>query len=352
MVRNKPGRLKQIRGPVSDKVLLPVDADAVKGYWNGLSTDEKLHILQFDDPALVNRVYSVQQELYAADQQCYNLGLRGQDAERERVGMNQFAMECDIRACRPVVFFAQQTFVERTDFSEYSEQLLGRPFLKVPQGMQRKEWCETLQPNASSWQDFMVQILRLVEFAILHAYYDTKSTQCDKAEDENTLAPAEEVVEQPTPSAKRRARKNKNKSKSILDSMEEMSVESSSGRHAVADDEVDVNACGSTDPLLEEESCLKFDWCGEGPPIDDRMESAVELQVDWSVDGPHPTETWSAWLPNGLNGRCAQWHWVENHGVSQRAFLKNTFVETMDSLPEDNRSRTRSLPARPRPAEL
>lgn len=103
----------------------------------------------------------------------------------------------------------------------------------------------------------------------------------------------------------------------------------------------------------EGEVCLNFDWSPEGPPIDETTESAaVELEVDWSEGGSYLMETrWSAWLPNGLTGSAAEWHWVTTR-PPMVAFLKNTFVETADVFPAEERIRPRSLPARPRPAEL
>jgi hypothetical protein len=98
----------------------------------------------------------------------------------------------------------------------------------------------------------------------------------------------------------------------------------------------------------EGEVCLNFDWSPEGPPIDVAQDgAAVELEVDWSEGGSHVS--WSAWLPNGLTGCAAEWHWVS--GPPMVAFFKNTFVETADVLPEE-RARSKSLPARPPPVEL
>jgi hypothetical protein len=421
-LRNRAGRARNNRTP--DKLLVTVDVEAVKGYWNGLALDEKLRKLSFDDPTLAKRVQSVTQDLRASDLQCYMLGIRGQDITRESVGMDQFAVECDARTLKPVAFFAKEEFVERQDLFQHMAHHLGGSFLNVPQGLQRKEWCEVVEPPASSWQNFMIQIFTLVEYAIFQAYQDAISNQCDEAKEDSTTGHAETLAASAvSKTSKRRARKKNNRMAAVgenesehfqnaqenidaetvavcppgedidlnndpadaLDSTDLQVIRKKKDRLVAAEqhdlecvvnvsEDVDIDTisicpstvCPSTedmslnnDPLFArystdlqvvEESCLNFDWCAEGPPIDDKMEPAVELQVDWSDDGPNPTETWSAWLPNGLDGRCAEWHWV--HGSHQRAFLKNTFVETMDWFPEDSRSRTRSCPARPRPADL
>mmetsp|Transcript_106101 Transcript_106101/g.300188 ORF Transcript_106101/g.300188 Transcript_106101/m.300188 type:complete len:591 (+) Transcript_106101:58-1830(+) len=152
-----------------------VDVEAAKCFWGGLTVDEKLSILHFEDPVIVSRVFSAQQELSRSDMLCYQLGLRGQDAVRARVGMDQFKLECEeLRAgsMNPVAFYAKREFAERDDLFEHIEHRLGDAFLRKRPPLHRRDWPSTLEPTASSWTDFMGQILRLVGLAILQAQSD------------------------------------------------------------------------------------------------------------------------------------------------------------------------------------
>jgi hypothetical protein len=342
--RSRPGR--------ATKIVLPdVDIDAVKGYWFDLTKDEKLFVLHFDDPLIVERVYQAQRDLSAADLRCYSLGLRGQDAVRDNLGMDQFAMECDPGSLSPVAFYAKQQLVDRENFFDYIESFLGGSFLKTRPEIDRMEWANLLTPSASSWKVFMTQIMVLVELAILHAYRNATNISIDANDDDfGVHAPAELSSQAISLSAKRRARK-----KRLL-----LSLEAGGETAEIPDEESTVVETASTlsidppAPPVVNTDCLNFDWSTEGPPIDATVESSVELQVDWSTNGSQPNETrWLAWLPNGLTGNEAAWHWVAD-GPPALAFIKNTFLETTAFIPEpeDRPTRTRSVPAPKRQDQL
>lgn len=368
-----------------------VDAAAIRCYWGGLSFDEQLRLVHFEDRALVEKVAHVQTDLCNSDLLCFKLGIRGQDGVRQEVGMDQWLLECEATARRtPVAFYAKPEFLEKTDLFNYIEQRLGRPFLLGRPVVQRKDWSSLLEPHANSWKVFMNQVLELVELVIFEAHQHAMATElpevqelvgtrADGVGDESRqplLGPLF-ISEQKTqsPNAKRRARKKMSKSgasgslahgdlnslpdkPAMIDGVEDSTVDGSTVEYSTEAPETDdlSSICSSRDssmrPVPEYEICLNFDWNPEGPPIDETTESAaVELQVDWGDD--NNLQSWSAWLPNGNNGSQAEWHWTTK-GPPCRAFLKNTFVETADGFrsDDDERPRPRSLPARVRPVHL
>eukprot|EP00928_Gymnodinium_smaydae_P087143 TRINITY_DN71473_c0_g1_i1.p1 TRINITY_DN71473_c0_g1~~TRINITY_DN71473_c0_g1_i1.p1 ORF type:complete len:447 (-),score=123.87 TRINITY_DN71473_c0_g1_i1:144-1484(-) len=177
------------------------DAEAARQFWGALGADEKLRILRFDDPEVVLRIFEVQQELQQCDLQCYALGVRDLDLLPERVGMNQFAMEADPDTpFKPAVFFAKDEFIERRDFDEFFERQLGAPFLNSRPLATKKGLSSFLEPAASSWPCFMMQVLRLLEAAIYAAFDSQRSrdraasAECEAAAAEALAAAAAEAL--------------------------------------------------------------------------------------------------------------------------------------------------------------
>merc|ERR1719506_1168495 len=101
-----------------------------------------------------------------SDMMCFKLGIRGQDAVREEVGMDQFSLEVDAASYQPVAFHAKQEFVQQADMFGYMERRLGRSFLKGRSVLARQDWVAILEPSANSWRAFGSQVLELVEVAI------------------------------------------------------------------------------------------------------------------------------------------------------------------------------------------
>jgi len=365
---------------VQKQATTDVDVTELKSYWRGLDIDEKLRVLHFDDRALAGRLADLQRDLCNSDLMCYKLGIRGQDAVRQEVGMDQFALEGEVGG-RMVAFAAKPDFVERADLFDHIERRLGTSFLKGRPIVQRERWLSLFDTNASSWASFMSQVLKLVELAIFQAYRDSmavaESVSCAVEAERNDQSA--ELVEQTGKSAKRRARKRAEKAaqtrsapdeedcaSSLHEEVEEVGSEvqasEDTGSTMCTGDAgstlssfLDVGNCGDVDSVVgmpavpEGVCCLNFDWSPEGPPIGETQDATVDLQVDWSVGDSDRMQTrWSAWLPNGLTGSAAEWHW-ETDGPPTVAFLKNTFVETKDISPEDDQRRSRSVPARSRP---
>lgn len=362
------------------------EAKAAYSFWSGLDVDEKLRRLRFEDFALVSEVLGVQKELCLADVQCYMLGVRGQDSSKQRIGIDEFAMECSEDGQTPIAFYAKPVFVERDDLIGHLERRLGSPFLTGRLACKPSEWRYLLEPRAKSWSDFMSQILKLVELAILQAHYDavvgvsTSDYHKEAAEESPDVSTKDSECAGLSKCAKRKARKKQNnvsirEAASVDDSASsnlspEQSENSLANRSTTApgsarepvslefesealasigevEGTVDEQSIlGAALPTLDESS-LKCDWSAAGQPIDSVGDSAVELEVDWSADGPRSTETrWSAWMPNGLSGVAAEWAWADQHQVA-KAYIKNTFVDVVEVEPTEQyrHPRSRSLPA-------
>jgi len=368
------------------------DVEAAQQYWDALDVEERMLVLRFEDPRIMRKIISVQEDLCQSDFECFKLGLRGMDSIRSKIGMHQFTVECD-SDLRPAAFCAKDELVQRHDFFEFVESQLGRPFLKGRQILQRGDWPSLLEPTASSWSSFMCQMLGLVEMALFHAMHDAShsfkgnpvnAVEKDSEQDSKATATDKQPASMGR-SAKRRMKKKLNASvpqptQEIGDINEKptsVKFSDSPGNSAnlgapistpensclqAAPQEKMTKVCSTFDDVgefgktpktsgaassTEPDSYLKFDWSTEGPPIDAAVESAVELHMDWSADGPRPDETrWSAWLPNGLTGSAAEWYWVSTDR-QMRAFVKNTFLDEEDASRTDDRpARARSLPAK------
>lgn len=216
----RPEGLKVIPGPqASDE-----DIQASKLFWKCLDVGKKQAAMRFGDSRLVDKVVEVQKALQRSDMQCYMLGIRGQDAVREKTGMNNFAMISDDES-RKMMFIARAEFAERSDLFEYMAAALGTPFLKGRPVLAPEKWHMLFDKAPSSWPEFLRQVLALAEQAILSAYQSSADASKNKPREplETTTATAgrapevtdEQIIamlqETPTVSkcAKRKARVKK-----------------------------------------------------------------------------------------------------------------------------------------------
>jgi len=265
-----PGRglrgLGRSRGQ-PDLRMQPSDADieGSKVYWEGLGIDDKLGVMRFDEAKLVERVLSVQTQLCRSDMQCFLLGIRGQDAARQNVGMGQFAMECDADGVRPVAFFAKPSFVERMDLTQYIGGELGGSFLKGRPMIRRQDWSLLFEKTASSWTEFMRQVLRLAELAILDAFQHAAATSKRDSNDglKNDTTMTENVSE--SRSSKRKTRKKRQLclASSVVHGGDEHKAESclatiSAGCPADSLLECKAEVCSTMSPDCPEESLSEY----------------------------------------------------------------------------------------------
>lgn len=171
----RPEGLKVIPGPqASDE-----DIQASKLFWKSLGVDKKQAVMRFGDSRLVDNVVEVQKALQRSDMHCYMLGIRGQDAVREKTGMNNFAMMSDDKS-RKMMFIAKAEFAERSDLFEYMAAGLGTPFLKGRPVLAPEKWHMLFDKAPSSWPEFLRQVLALAEQAILSAYHSSADASKNK----------------------------------------------------------------------------------------------------------------------------------------------------------------------------
>lgn len=357
--------------------------------------------MRFCGARLVERIVEVQQELCRSDLQCYMLGLRGQDVVREQVGMSNFAIVRNEES-QEMEFIAKAEFVERADLFNFIEAQLGTSFLKGRPALPREQWYMLFDKMPTSWADFLRQVLKLVELAILDAARSSKrdskgpsevlaeaSENTPSLNDEDILAMFQEVTVV-SKTAKRRARKKRQPvgnakdeedasmvgeavtesvteassitaAESVMDSSGSTRVplQSISASAGVEDDTMSVSTMdiAMNLPKVVEDEELQVDWSSAEPvnPVTPLVpvQEEVELEVDWNRYEEQPEETrWSASMVDALTGVQAQWHWVTTPSPvltcgNLRAHIKNTFVhgiENLSEVPEEIR-RAKSAPA-------
>jgi hypothetical protein len=71
---------------------------------------------------------------------------------------------------RDAAFYAKREFVEDHDLFEFLECRLGSPILSGRPLLQRGDWPSIFEVTPNSWADFMAQILRLIELAVVEAF--------------------------------------------------------------------------------------------------------------------------------------------------------------------------------------
>jgi len=364
--------------------------------------------MRFSDTRLVERVLEAQRALCSSDLQCYALGLRGQDAVREKVGMSRFAIEGDEGGKNPV-FFAKAELLEQGDLFGYMESELGTPFLKGRMAVPRQRWHSLFEKAPNSWEDFLHRVLMLLELSILDAYQT--SVQASKSESkkpQQTTAEASEIDAQWKDEqavgattlgkcAKRKVRKNRHATKlkgrgageedrslcgesraesvadesapSVLDDCVSESVASASTQFqslaasgsALDDDAASVSTAdaAAAPPKAEDDTeDLQVDWSATQPigPVAQPLETvreSVALEVDWNEAAAQPEETrWSVEMVDAATGVRAEWHWVSTPQQmltcgNLRAHIKNGFVDDIydhGALPKQT-GRAKSAPA-------
>lgn len=388
-------KCKKVRAPVPSAglhliktIVSDEEIDAAKSQWESLRTVEKLAALRFDEPRLVARVVEIQKELCVSDFRCYALGIRGQDAVREKVGMSKFAVEGNELGQKPEAFFAKAEFVDRPDLFEYLEAELGKPLLRHGLVMQRDTWFMIFDKMPMSWGEFLRQVLTLVESAVWDAFQcSARGSQCismDRtAKHANDISAGSEdiealivAIESEVPEKKRSAsakKKARQKRQAMLAAVDESSSTGASTTNVpsglVAGDDDDSVSLSSTSTARvvprpgDNEDILQVDW-STAAPVDPtiRLETveentSVELEVDWSEPAAQPEETrWSVGMTDTVTGVTANWHWVTTPYRSQltcgnlMTHTKNTFLEIRNcsDTPSEVRRRTKSAPARER----
>jgi len=230
-------------------------AEVAKKFWAGLSLSQKLQTLRFSEPYLVGRLWDVRNDLFVSDFSCYVCGIRGHDLPRH-LGMDMFALEgiCSEEGILDEgVFYARQLLVEKNDFFEFLEEQLGSPFLVGRPALVCKEWLGLFKKTPNTWSEFLCQLLKLLELAVLQA----------------SAASQESPQDLPAPSkwARRRARK-----KQALGAMQDDAAEES------------CPVCDGTRKLLRAPCPLCVDEEAGGPSVSFDSEAGLAgEQADTSV---------------------------------------------------------------------
>lgn len=162
----------------SPKALACSDAKEVKKYWSTLGTDEKLNLLRFEDQALANQLYEIQQSLYVADMECFARGFHGQEAVRHEAGVHFFDVEGVLDgkgSLSPKAFIAHRAFVEMEDMFEFLEKRMERPFLEGVPHIEPRHWSSLLKPLPTSWLGFVRVALSLVELALRKKWQESST---------------------------------------------------------------------------------------------------------------------------------------------------------------------------------
>jgi len=288
-------------------VLPKAASDAVRLYWNTLQTSEKLRILRFEDPQLVSRLCTIWEDLYMLDLACYLHGIKDEESGSNRCGLYMFAIEgsvCLEEANADTIvfkgapicdaaFLAKPAFVEKIDFFEHLENQLGSPLLHGRPVLKQHEWplLFTITPN--SWQEFVRQILSLVELAVFHAEMEARSVGEPHPSSSLDGPPAGE-----SSSSKRRARKKRTKmaakhdvhgdpevcslcdgTRVLLDDPCPLCMDESESFAQSAENEPELAAVPETSVSLDCEDARPNESCSPRSEMSD-VDSAALLQVD------------------------------------------------------------------------
>lgn len=211
-----------------------VDRVAVRHWWDSLEVDEQLRVLRFEDPKLARRLYFIRAELLRSDLACYQHGifarnLRGQASMA--LVLDAFEFDIDVSgegAQEPVAFITKLIFVNRENFFDLLEEELdgfladGRPALR------RSQWLNLFDVSPSSWLEFLRQLLRMIELAVLEAFQQHQEQQCaptaellqpeceaEHAGDDNIIAACSAPDSRGQPARRNKARKLRKKEAAI-----------------------------------------------------------------------------------------------------------------------------------------
>jgi len=215
-----PKHAKTSRTDAKEDSYCDVDARAIKKYWQSLASEAKHVALRLEDAEIATRLYDMQQSLFAADFECFMIGVRNQHDVRRMAGSDNFDVEGIIGeggSLHPKAFFVKPGFAESADFFELLENWMGRTLFQPGLVLPRRRWRQSLKTTPSSWSEFVRLVAKLIESVLCECCQaaSTPSTIVEAAQVEAAERIAEELecTEElgsgpgsPSKSAKRRAR--------------------------------------------------------------------------------------------------------------------------------------------------
>jgi hypothetical protein len=254
-------------------------------------------------------------------------GLGALNDERRRVGIDEFAMECCTdggKDLHPEAFFAKVVFASRSELFELLEQRLGSPFLDGRETLQRSKWITFFENAPNSWSDFIKQVFKLVEVAIMQCHQDVVSIQATL---ERSEVHAEQLHRQITSTGDGKKSSKKARKKDALKPCSSNSIP----LPAVSDAVLHVPDIGHAEASSDEPTQF-FDI---STPVHESSQPSFELddlgldgaclqgldeQTHWSTSAScasHSAESQSTtgrlqslWLDNGQFGSNAAWQWI------------------------------------------
>jgi len=153
------------------KHLSKIDIEAIRCRWKGLPLNEKLAALRFNDLLLTSKIYSTWEKLRTTDLASVILGLGslGPKADEVITAIEQFGIEGIIGEDGQLetVFYAKPSFLELNDVFDLIETWLGSPFMDGRCPLASEDWPALVQFSPNSWSEFMSQILKIIEQAIV-----------------------------------------------------------------------------------------------------------------------------------------------------------------------------------------
>jgi hypothetical protein len=328
-----------------------VDAEAVHCYWQSLSIEDRKELLRFGDPALVERLFAIWQQLCVSDMACYVCGILSADARSKKFGNDMFAIEGYINSVgdlHDAAFYARPAFVETMDVFQVMEEWLGSPFLEGRSKLPRQEWPTLFKISPNSWSDCVRSIFHLVELALWNAEAEDRQARSRIC----TIA----ASEQQSQSAKRRSRKKRINLKLRAESQK-----------------VDEDVC----PVCDGERVLLGDpcpLCGESSDDDDDdenedvhptaiHESSPDVKVKAHLSECFTTSWSSRWTSISKSIFVSDWQlgffehsaaqssdtgiksFADGPNVGLCASVKNTFVHVSPVGAPAELFRSRSLPS-------
>jgi len=302
--------------------LARVDGDAVQRFWLRLSLQEKRDILRFEDPELVERLFSIWQALCISDMTCYVVGIGSQDCDSKKAGNEFFAIEGFISqsaVLHEAAFYAKLALVDKPDFFEILEEWLGSPPWVGRTVLHRRDWPSLFKASMNSWSEFVRQIFKLIESALYHA------EQVDRIKPAANASSPDKVTS-PSKCSKRKARKKSCNLKLKI-----------------------CPVCDGTRVLLGDPCPLCVDISDDDEPphtaliaeeeliVEEKDEEEEEEKEEFPRLSKAMIEKWSSgWRPIGKRCDAAGGHWVLfDRPIKQSACTLNKHQEDMASVSTD-----------------
>lgn len=327
------------------------DLDAVRRHWEGLSVEDRVAALHFEDEPLVRRLHGARQALLDADLRCFAFGVRGQDDARREAGVDEFAIECceaEGGDLRPAALFAKRSFAERRDVFELLERRLGSPFLEGRPALQRNDWPALLEQGTNTWADLMRQILSLVELSIFHIYHDAQNATADGLEAEAASVSCPNDVAVPGAQSQKRRQRKKRADVHAAAKAREIATVCAAESPAVPVEKLSVEPEELIKKLDQVFPTFEIEPPQKTPAGDDVFKK--QLDTDWPVEIPCMSGL-EAVTPEAAAEMFA---WTRNTEVFDfaegllpeglRAVVRNTFLDVVvcDHKPGKGHSRVRS----------